>query len=273
MNASNQIFHLPRFGRYARAHLSEKKRAYFWHFAILVMLYFLLLVMMTVLNAYTADVQMGFYYTGLLGTGSVFAVRYFAGLGQSGEALVTLMQPVSATEKWLLALLTIVIAYPLVYTLLFELMTYPVSLINQAVVRQVAEHHNMLSPEHYQLFVPLTDMPHAHWSGIVGFQQWPFWLIYLGVCGYALTTSIYFKRWPLIKSLALGFSLFIVVLFAFILVTELSKQYKIVLFYWFERNDYNGDGMAIVANLLLWFIAPLLMWVASYFALQERDIA
>ncbi len=273
MNTPNQTFHLPRFGRYARAHLSEKKRAYFWHFAILVMLYFLLLVMMTVLKTYATDMQMGFYYIGLLGTGSVFAVRYFAGLGQSGEALVTLMQPVSATEKWLLALLTIVIAYPLVYTLLFELMTYPVTLINQAMPTLVEKYHNTHIPAHYQLFVPLTDMPDADYIGIVGFQQWAFWLIYIGICGYALTASIYFKRWPLIKSLALGFSLSLLFLFAFAMAAELSSQHHPILLYWFERKDYNGDGVAVVANGLLWFIAPLLMWVASYFALQERDIA
>lgn len=242
---TNQTFYLPRFMRYVRAQLNEKKRSYFWHFAISCMIYFLVLMMVVSVNTYRTlyeyDLQLFLYYAGLFTTGAVFALRYFSDLARGESALLNLMQPVSGFEKWLLATLTIIVAYPLMYTACFAVMTIP-----------------MLVGDSEPLFIPLRQDVS---------QQLPLWLLYVGMAGYALTTSVMFKRLPMIKSVALGFALFL--LFMFIALSS-EPDDDVVLF--FFEQDVEASSRVMVAGVMIWILPNVLMWFASFRALVERDL-
>ncbi len=251
MNTPNQTFHLLRFGRYARAHFSEKKRAYVWHFAIIAMLYFMIELMILSTNRHL-DYDTGFqefiYYAGLLTTGSIFAVRYFSALARGESALLVLMQPVSTFEKWLLAAITILLLYPLCYTLCFAVMTVP-----------TLESMDFL-------FIPFLD---AVFNKDI-YAQIILCTFYIGFTGYALATSILFHRLPMIKSIALGFGLFL--LFLFFVMTFGPYSVKRFVFFSSRPLSYFSIGQ-IIASTLAWIVTPTLLWVSSFFLLKERDLS
>ncbi len=258
----NQTFHLPRFRQYALAHWREKKRAYFWHFAILIMIYFLTLLM--VKNDYRTDMQCSFYYLGLVSTGFIFSLRYFSSLAKPASGLIELMQPVSTLEKWGLSVFLIMIIYPLVYSLLFVIMTLPVHWFSIATM---SEHRD---PSMYQLFIPLQDISFSNdYKYITALGQIPLWALFLGCNSYALTTSIFFKRLPIIKSIALGFIIFLVFL---LLAIAIEPDIDDLMKYWFDTKTYLFNVKAFILNILWWVVAPLLMFIASFFALKGRDL-
>lgn len=272
---SNQVFNLQRFILYAKAHLQENKRKYFWFFAVISMIYFMILLMVISDGKFRTTEQMGLYYMGLIVTGSVFAVRYFASLAHLGSSLVTLMQPVSTFEKWLLAVLIVLIGYPLIYTLIFEVMTYPIALISKQNALILAQ-KNQVEPNllKHQLFIPLTAINmDSSYTNIRIIEQIPFFCAYIGITGYAVTSSIWFKRLPLIKSVAVGFILLLSVLFFMTVLLSNTHNDLIPLAFWFDKGNYQATNIAWFASALLWLIAPVSIWIASFFALQERDIA
>ncbi len=258
----NQTFHLPRFRQYALAHWREKKRTYFWHFAILIMIYFLILLIIN--NSYSTKEQSIFYYIGLVSTGFIFSLRYFSSLAKPESGLIELMQPVSTLEKWGLSVFLIMIIYPLVYSLLFVIMTLPVHWFTMATMSEYKD------PNIYQLFIPLQDISTSNdYNNITVLAQMPLWSLFFGCNSYALTTSIFFKRLPIIKSIALGFIIFLVFL---LLAIAVEPDVETLIRYWFDSKTYYLNTWAVILNILWWIVAPVLMLVASFFALKGRDL-
>ncbi|MBS9781181.1 MAG: hypothetical protein KGV56_01680 [Gammaproteobacteria bacterium] len=253
----NQTFYAPRFRQYALAQWREKKRAYCWHFAILIMIYFLILLMIN--NGYSTEEQCIVYYIGLVSTGFIFSLRYFSSLAKPESGLIELMQPVSTLEKWLLSVFIIMIAYPVIYSLLFVTMTVPVHWFTMATLSEYSD------PSMYQLFIPLQDIS----KNITALGQIPLWALFLGCNSYALTTSIFFKRLPIIKSIALGFIIFLVFL---LLAIAVEPDVDDLVKYWFDSKTYRLHTRAVILNILWWIVAPVLMFVASFFALKGRDL-
>ncbi len=260
---TKQIFHAPRFWQYALAHWSEKKQTYFWHFAIIAMIYFLILPMIG--DNYETEVQSVVYYTGLIITGFIFSLRYFSSLAKPESGLLELMQPVSAFEKWLLSVVMIMLVYPLLYSVLFIIMTAPMNWINLA---RLSEYSN---PTDYQLFIPLQAFSFENsYNDITVKAQIPVWLLFFGINSYALATSIFFKRTPMIKSIALGFILFLI----FLLVsTMIESDIGKIIRYWFDNKTYLSNTRAFVLGILWWIVAPLLMFFSTFFALKGRDLS
>ncbi|MBS9777807.1 MAG: hypothetical protein KGV50_03490 [Gammaproteobacteria bacterium] len=258
---TNQIFYAPRFWQYAKAHGNEKKRAFFWHCAVIAMIYFIFLLLIG--DNYRTIGQLSFYYSGLISTGFIFALRYFNDLAKPESCLLALMQPASTLEKWLLAVIVTLIVYPIVYTLLFVLMTIPSSVIS------AIEHGKYAA--RYQLFVPLTSVTVSYYSGetFTALEQIPFWLFFFGSISYALATSIFFKRHSMIKAVALAFILFLLIL---LLSSLSSPDVRDVYEYWFSDEDILFHGRAFIISILLWIISPTLMFLSSFFALKGRDI-
>lgn len=266
---TNQTFHLPRFMQYVRAHLTERKRTYFWHFAVSAMIYFIILLMVLPDDEprYEIHMQMVFYYAELIITGGVFALRYFSSLARPESALISLMQPVSAFEKWLLAVIVTVVAYPIVFTVIYVVMTYPVIWLSLQAVDPSDMDNQYREYSNFGLFLPLTNFDKA-FSDIHAVKQLPVWLSYTSLCGYALTTSVLFKRLPMIKSIALGFGLFLL----FLLMTMSVSPDAEVLFHWFDFRSYAFSFVTFLPSLLLWVAMPILMLWASFRAIKERDL-
>ncbi len=259
---TKQIFYFPRFWQYARAHWSEKKRPYFWHFAIIVMIYFLILMMAN--HSYRTINQSQLYYTGLIITGFIFSLRYFSALAKPESALLELMRPASSLEKWLLAIIITMILYPVIYTVLFLPMTAPLSWLSM-------QKHSQHYADSYQLFIPLREIIFTAYyeDALTAKGQMPFWLAFWGINSYALVTSVLFKRLPIVKSVVLAFFLFLIFLLLGLSVkADLEKFTQ----YWFDSKTYIPNTQAFILGLLWWIVAPLLMFFAGLFALRGRDL-
>ncbi len=263
-----QTLSLPRFRQLSKAHFAERSHHYLWFFAVIAMIYFFVLLLVTSTNetvSYETVVQMIWYYFGLISTGYVFALRYFANMARPESALIQLMQPASTFEKWLLATIMIIVVYPIIYTLLFLLMTYPVSALSMQdhAVSQAG------TQAEYQLFIPLFSYHINTYTKIYTLAQLPVWIAYLAISGYALTTSLLFKKLPMIKSVALGFCLFLLFLLCLINIDNRPDK---LFFYWFIDVGSPNHLSVVFANIILWIIVPLLLWAASFWALKERDL-
>ncbi len=259
-----QTFSLPRFRQLSKAHFAERSHHYLWFFAVIAMIYFFLLLLVTSANetvSYETVVQMAWYYSGLISTGYVFALRYFVNMARPESALIQLMQPASIFEKWLLATIMIIIVYPVIYTLLFLLMTYPVSALS------MQDHADTQAA--YQLFIPLLNYHINTYTKIYTLAQLPVWIVYLAISGYALTTGLLFKKLPMIKSVALGFCLFLLFLLCLINIDNRPDK---LFFYWFTDVGTPNHLGVVFVNIILWIIVPLLLWAASFWALKERDL-
>jgi hypothetical protein len=268
------MFDLSRFLRLARAQWSEQRRAWLWFLGILVMLHFVALLM----NFMVADEiggshnfshggQEGLYFFGLFLTAPVFAGRYFLGMARPESAGVLLMRPASLFEKWLLAAVVVLVAYPLAYSLAFCLLNVPTALYAQAAHEALVaglpeDHvqHGMLALLEFRVFLPWHAFDEPALMLVI-------FLSLATLQGFAVLGSLYFRTMPFIKTMLAAFLLLLLV----ILVEEVVGSHGSPLFgHWGDEPlpDWRSAFLT-----LAWFGVPGLLWLGCLFALQEREVA
>jgi hypothetical protein len=272
------MFNPERFARLARAHFAEHRRSYLWFLAGVLMLEIIVSIAYAVsptgFSQFDTSAQTGFYFFGLFVFSSVFAGRYFQSMGQRGSALIALMRPASGFEKWLLAVLVTVVLFPLAYTLL----TYVVVIPDAAMAYSQAKHQALVAaadwarhpagdqpaafdPKAYALFTPWHGL--NDWRGALEIGLWLFF-----VEGFAMFGSLYFRTVPFIKTILAAL---VFLLLAALFTSWARGDDDLVMQYW--------TGSRLLAPWqtwtygLLWFLVPGMLWVASYRALREREIA
>lgn len=273
------MFDPRRFLRLAHAQWAEQWRTYAWFIAICVLLHFVLCLIMLVgkdgYMAFSTTRQGGLFYAGLFLTAPIFSARYFQSLSERGPALLVLMRPATAFEKWLLAFVVVALLYPLVYSLAFEICNFPAHLIAKAqaaqrlqeLMQQVTPGEDeqnwmkeALTPENYQLYLPFSN--DEDWRVLVTV------FLSLGLLqAFAMLGSLYFRRMPFIKTLVTGF----LVLLATIFVSEVtSADSTLFMGYW--GGDAELSRWQGIFYPAAWLLVPSLLWLASFFALQEREL-
>lgn len=254
-NYRSQIFKLSRFWQLCVAKFGEKKRQTGWFIAVIAMIYFLLVVLIIVdEHVYTLEAQMFFYFVGLLTTGFIFSVRYFSDFSQQNSALIAIMQPASNFEKWLLAVITVVVIYPVIYTVIYLLITVPASLWPD--ISEINE-------------TDILFLPFANYFIADAFDFMPCWLTYQAICAYSLMASVKFKKYSLLKTFVLLFCLF---LLFFLFTTLFDTKLEVFIFY-FSKYMLKGSAQIHVANFLFWLFPSLILWVASYYAFTKRELS
>lgn len=269
------MFDPKRFLRLARAQWAEQRRAYLWFLGIGVMVHFVVLLLIMSLgrvatNSLLAkDGQMAIYLVGLYLTAPIFAARYFLAMSRPDSAGVLLMRPASIVEKWLLAGIVILLAYPLAYTLAFQVCNVPAALMARA-----AHDAYLLTPDgrsanqatlgylgEFGVLAPWAAFEHGRAVLTV-------FLSIAALQGFAVLGSLYFRVMPAIKTALVAFLLLLVIL----LVTGLADaRPDYFLGYWDE--DTEALGWRRVFHPLAWFAIPGLLWLGALFALREREVA
>lgn len=258
----------PRWRRLARAHWAEQRPQYLAHMLVSGMLYVALLLFLLGVSGFAAfqtTVQAALYFGGLFLTGFVFAGRYFGAMAQRESALLALMRPASAFEKWLLCIVVVAIAYPLAYSLLFLAISWPAQQI--AIAARSALEPQSFKPEDYALFVPLLKMAARQAMPV---PQQTGWLVAVwALQAFAVAGSLYYARASLLKTLALGFALFVLTA----LLCSMAGVRGEVLFAWWSARRSVPLGAAVHAvNALLWIGLPALLWLQAYVHLQEKEL-
>lgn len=261
-------FSWPRFMRLARAHWAEQRSQHLAHLLVCGMLYIVLLLFLLVVSApaaFRTGTQSVLYLGGLFITGFVFAGRYFGAMAQRESALLALMRPASVLEKWLLCLLVVAVAYPVAYSLLYLLITWPAQQVS--VMVQSALNAKTFRPEGSALFVPFA--PAVNDQGPSPLQQLAFMIGLWTVQAFAVAGSLYFPRAALLKTVAMGFALFAL---TSLVATVAGMRVEVLLAWWSSRNtDFLGlAGHAL--NTVFWIGLPMLLWVQAYVHLQDKEL-
>jgi hypothetical protein len=252
------MFNLGRFMRLAKAHWAEYWKTYAWFIGIGIMIHFVLLLLMLAgdgLRSMRTNSQQVVYYAGLFLTAPIFAARYFQAMARRESALIILMRPASVFEKWLLAFLVVAILYPIAYTMAFYVCNFPAYMIAQPVMRAVST-----DISDYQLFFILTEPePGALITVALSLTSYQAF----GVLG-----SLYFKRMPFIKTLVIAFLILLVSIFISIIFDARVEQ---LMSYWINHSEHLTVRQWLYP--FAWISVPALLWMACYFALNEREAA
>jgi hypothetical protein len=271
-----------RFWRLAMAEWAENRRGWAWFLGAVVIIHFVLVLALLAgeesYRAFDLEGQTAVFLIGLFLTGPVFAARYFQAVSRPGPALLALMRPASAFETWLLGFVVVVVAYPLAYHLVFYVCDVPATLV--AAQRAAAELGALpppttddsmrwarasLAPEHYRFFtLPRADIGPGGYAFLV--------TAFVAVQAFAMTGALLFRRMPFIKTMLAGFF----VLLACVLVAALFDSDPDKFFdYWTELASAhpNLTPAQRIVFPATWIGVPVLLWLAAFLALREREVA
>lgn len=265
------MFDPARFLRLARAQWAEQWRGWAWFLGVCVILHFVaLLLVVSGSEGFLAlhlDNQSMLYFMGLFLTGPVFAGRYFQALAQRESAGVLLMRPASSFEKWLLALLVVLVAYPLAYSLAFQVLNLPGALYALGLKASAAAPDPndparvWWSMREYGVLWPWTAFAERG-----SFVMTALWMAIF--MGFAVLGSLYFRALPFLKTLVVGFVAFLLLVF----VVELFNGRPEQFFSWWTAEDRPGGWRAIFLPAA-WLLVPGLLWLGALFALRERQVS
>ncbi len=275
MRRPARMFKPQRFAQLARAQWAEQHRSWAGFLLALALLY--VLVLLLVLSTTTGQFMLrtssqAVYYTaGLLISGFVFAGRYFADVHRREGNLLLLMQPASAFEKILLAAVVILLLYPLAYTALFELLTWPARKLAFAMTQ--AHFEEMTSAVMHKRDAPNPQDYAAFWPFLPSLQALRlhslFALVYAAGTGFALACSLYFGRAALLKTLSLGFGLFLITT----MWMALTGPSMSTLAVWWQPQWMAASWRAHGLTAALWLGCPALLWLSAYWNLRERQLS
>lgn len=264
------MFDLQRFRRLLAVHWAEHGRGYLWFLAIGVAVHFCMWLLLTSggtdRKLYAEDPQAMLYFVGYVLTSLLFAGRYYAGLARRESALILLMRPASAFEKWLLAFLFVAVFYPLAYTLAFQICNLPGAWLGEAAKEAylrsapAAQLASYVQRMEYGPFLPFTSKT----------SPWPELNVFLGAAALqalVLAGALYFRRVAWLKTLVALFALLVIAIPLLAMATGASPDYLI----------WDGDGAGIAPVLrawkwTLWIAVPALFWASTYFLLCEREL-
>ena len=120
MKSATTVFQVERFKRLLRAHWAEQRRSYALFWLIVASLHALLMLILLAANhgkGGQTEVQAIVFWCGLIASGAVLSGLHFSALRKPGAALILLTRPATALEKWLLAVLFVLIVWPLAYAI------------------------------------------------------------------------------------------------------------------------------------------------------------
>ncbi|GAA3933145.1 hypothetical protein [Hymenobacter algoricola] len=257
---SNQ-FSLPRFGRLFRKHTAEYGKSYLLGVGVLLGLLALLMGLQTLQSKpFGPGQQAAFLGIFLIMGGAVFTSSIFAGLAEKKQGMAILMLPASHLEKYLVGWLYSFVVFTLVCVGCFYLV---------AVVIVNADDWHGQPPQLLNLFDPEYNM-----GALV--------LGYAFIHAIFIWGALFFQKLHLVRT---AFAVFVgagLLLFANFQVVKLLLGHvvsEMVL-------PFSGADLALGKEHYRLYVSPaqeklvklvpvamtLLLWVAAYFRVQEKEI-
>jgi hypothetical protein len=261
-----------RFRRLAAAHWAERRREYGAFALVLIGLHAVLVTIFLAtgqgFTQLTVQEQAATYWLGLMLTLPVFAARHFLPLSHRDAGPSLMLRPASNLEKFLLALLLVLVLYPLAYSLLFYLCDVPAALVAEGRAAEawaklepaLRKQNPQLKPENYGVVFPDAGTAWREAASTAAM---------FGVLAvWTLFGSLHFRKSPMVKTFVAGFVVFLVVL----LVSEWSGGNPLAMFAFLDP-DSTLAGWKKLALAGCWVAIPVLSLLACYLALCERESA
>lgn len=268
-----------RFGRLWRAHWAENWREYAWFAGVAAMVDLIFIIIYFSADSsdrsfrtFQFDGQITWYTIGLFLSSLVFAARHFKHLASPGSALIALMRPGSHVEKCLLTFLVVSVLYPLVYTLAYSVLNFPVVQLAKALyVAPACKACVPPAAPDFSFFIPfLTAGIPINTDSAPPFSFFkPQVFVMLGLWTWqALIVggTVFFKRSPVLRTVLLLFLLTISLVWL--------GGPKMGAF-WSGTDDELIPYTALESGLALaqWLGLPTLAWLAVFFHIKERELS
>lgn len=253
-------WHGARFKTLLQTQWIEYKRSYLTWLAVVASVHLLWMVGFLLISQPIGHEGFAFgYWLGLIIFGAIFASNYFKGLSHKGHALIWLMKPASAREKFTLAFLTTVIGFFIAYTLTYTLVSLPMSWFSQALATfQDRSYINN------SIYVPSGKYPMELGEEIM------LSISYLFSTGFMASLSLYFHKHPMLRACLVAFVLFVITIF---IMAATRSNGNDALMLWFDTNTQSSQPLlAHVLSGLFWIGTPILIWLSAYQNLMDREL-
>ena len=279
--AATTCFDASRFRRLLRAHWAEQRRNYALFWLVVAAVHVLLMLILLSANhgkGGETEAQAIVFWCGLIASGIIFASLYFAALRKHGAALVLLTRPASVLEKWLLAVLFVLIIWPLAYTVSATIIHACAGTLGYQwnVFHHIANNYATLPEKsEYALFIPMIRYLDDQ-TVIFAAGQTSLLSIYVGLSGFTLFGSIYFRKNAGITTAVVAFVIFLLTLLLGLVLDAITgHSFRPEFLNWWDNGNKANTFLPSrwISNLLFWLATPILMWVCALLALREKDLA
>ena len=164
-----------------------------------------------------------------------------------------------------MCVLVVGVLYPLAYSALFLLMSWPVLQLVVFVRPLISE--GVVSLDKYFLFVPWW--PHGAEHAVISLRaQMGLWIALWAGQAFVLAGTLYFRKAGMLKALVVGFALFVLTAL-WIVVTGARTE---SLFVWWSLDAEVFTPWLHGLNALVWIVVPGLLWALVYVTLQEKEL-
>ncbi len=255
------MFDPRRFGRLAAVQWTEHRREYLWFFGIGIAVHACSWFVLTEAGMrpelYDLGEQFFVYWLGYAVTALIFAGRQVSMLARPESALTWLMRPASGFEKFVLMLLMVMVAYPLLYALAFQVCNLPATALAVAAdnAREAAPSERYMGP-----YLPFA-------TAVRPAEEMGNFLIVNTLQAVVLAGLLYFRGLSWLKTLVAVFVLVVIALPLLVSVTDANPRTLIP-----GLVDVPG-GFAVDAwRWTLWIGVPGLFWTSVYGFLRDREL-
>ena len=265
----SKYFVWSRFSLYARAQLGASMRG--WSFAVVALTLMCVVVAGFMLaagggSAFRQDGLTVVYYGGLLSSGYVFAHVLLSEWQRPETLLTQLMRPASTFEKWLWIMLSIMVLFPVVFTVVYGVVF--------GIAQQLAIQIKLTLDPKTELANYVMFWPWAQGNGMKGYAEAYLVSIYATGAGYLTTTLIWLRRFAAMKSVLLTVAIFL----STMTLLSMIGNPNLELLSWSsvrEHREYHGfvSWLIYALNAVFWLGVPALLWVASYVAVRDKELA
>jgi hypothetical protein len=255
----NNFFNPKRFGRLFIKHTAEHYRTYLMSVGVLagVMLLGGAFLFYVIPEPPDPGMQTGIFITLMLIAGSIFTSTVFGDYGIKNRAIPALTLPASSFEKYLVGWLY---SYPIfiaVYTLVFYLVLWGLSSTRQWP-GQHFQAMDLAQPDMYMLPVLYTFLHSLTIFGAIFFEKLQFiktgFAFFIGYAATILLNTLFFEA-------ITGEGVKAAVPFGYLNFNKQNKFYSIA-----------ASGPATLWIPLAMITAAILIWVAAYFKLKEKQV-
>ena len=252
----NQFFSLRRFSLLVWKHWADHKKRYglsLFAFIGLLITWFVFTILIGDDQTMSDEIQKVTYFFALFVAGTLYTSQYFRDLGGRARAINFLLVPASAFEKFLCALLYTVVLFFVVFTAVF----YAVDLLMITLYKSFSGAEGVADKVTVANVFPVKFFEFNDRAYIY------LLLLFFAVQSAFLLGSVFFRKYPFIKTIISGFIVFFIL---FCLVYLFHDQ----LFPDDEPSEVLPVWVGQTAMFVVYATAPLL-WIAAYSRLKRKQ--
>jgi len=278
----NQTFNFHRWWLLVTKHWIENRKRYLLSLLVipgLMLAWFGFILSNKNYHPLPVHIQFVTYASGLFILGCFYASMMFADLGSTSKGVNFLSMPASHVEKLACAIFYAVLLFFIIYTVAFYIVNIPGVKIANALGYERFREEQFPNA----VFIPDEVFNIFHFKFPGGDEEFFYvFVAYFPIQSAFLLGSVYFARYSFIKTTIAILLLWLIV---FIFFSKVLMPITPVGWRWdnlAEWARFNNVGEINLVSLPRWidytldsllkYSIPLILWIATYFRLKEKEI-